>query len=51
MIKRFEVTYYEYGLTNTITRQFYTEFAALICHLWARAKYGHDAYVRTRQLY
>lgn len=43
---RYQVSYYEYALTNRIHRKFLTGIAAGIFYWIVRLKFGHEAYVR-----
>ena len=43
---RYQVSYYEYALTNRVRRQFLTGIAALIFYWIVRLRFGHEAYVR-----
>ena len=46
MIRRYEVSYYEYGLTLRKTKKFFFGFSALIYSLWIKIIYGYESYVR-----
>lgn len=46
MKRRYEVSYYEYGLTLRKTKKFFFGFSALIYSLWIKIIYGYESYVR-----
>lgn len=46
MKRRYEVAYYEYGLTNRKRRRFFWGFIALLFMSWVKIKYGYESYVR-----
>lgn len=50
MNRRFEVTYYEYGLTNRIRRKFFTAFATLIYFTLVNLIHGKECYARIYEL-
>ena len=46
MKRKYEVSYYEYGLTVRKTKKFFLAISALICFLWAEITYGYESYAR-----
>lgn len=44
--KRFEVSFYEYGLTKRITKKFYFGMSALLYSSWVKIIYGYECYAR-----
>lgn len=49
-LTRYQVSYYEYALTNRIHRKFFSGIAAGIFYWIVRLKFGHEAYVRFYEL-
>lgn len=49
-MKRYEVTYYEDGLTIRRSRKFFTAFATLICYAMAMLIHGKESYPRIYEL-
>lgn len=45
-MKQFQVTYYEYGLTKMVCRNFFTELAAHIYAAYIRRTHGKESYVK-----
>lgn len=43
MKRRYEVVYYEYGLTRMMKKGFYTLFGALFFRAYIEHKYGRNA--------
>ena len=46
MKRKYEVSYYEYGLTVRKKKKFFLAISALICFLWAEITYGYESYAR-----
>lgn len=46
MKRKYEVSYYEYGLTERITERFFLGFSALLFAAWARYRHGYESYVK-----
>lgn len=42
MKRRYEVVYYEYGLTRMMKKKFYTLFGALFFKVYIEYKYGRN---------
>lgn len=42
MKRRYEVVYYEYGLTKMMRKKFYTLFGALFFRVYVEYKYGRN---------
>ena len=50
MKRRYEVTYYEYGLTRRMSCKFFTAIAAMIYYLYVSCKHGAMSYTRIFEL-
>lgn len=48
MKRRYEVSYYELGLTRWITRKFFTSFFADLWAWWINRQYGEETKVKIR---
>lgn len=46
MKRRYEVSYYEYGLTLRKKKMFFFGISALIYSFWVKMMYGYESYVR-----
>ena len=46
MKRKYEVSYYEYGLTVRKKKKFFLAISALIYSFWAKLNYGYESYVR-----
>lgn len=49
-LTRYQVSYYEYALTNRIHRKFFSGIAASIFYWIVRLKFGREALVRFYEL-
>lgn len=46
MKKKYEVSYYEYGLTRRMTKRFFFGLPALIFTAWVKFVYGYECYAK-----
>lgn len=46
MKKKYEVSYYEYGLTRRMTKRFFFGLSAFIFTVWVKIVYGYECYVK-----
>lgn len=51
MKKKYEVSYYEYGLTRRMTKRFFFGLSALIYSAWVKMRYGYECYATVYKEY